>query len=44
MVKSDDAGFDASPQDVSSGGVDKNQAPNQQLQEHLSGAAWYDQQ
>ena len=44
VVKSDDAGFDASPQDVGSGGVGKNQAQNQQVQEHLSGAAWYDQQ
>ena len=43
-VKNDDAGFDASPSDISSEGIGKGQAWNEQQQEHLSGAAWYDQQ
>ena len=43
-LKNDDAGFDASPRDVGSEGIGKNQPQNQQQQDHLSGAAWYDQQ
>jgi len=43
-VKNDDAGFDASPRDVGSEGIGKNQPQNHQQQDHLSGAAWYDQQ
>ena len=45
VVRNDDAGFDASPSDISSEGIGKGRAWNQQeQQEHLSGAAWYDQQ